>query len=144
MVAFGSTVLRNCALPLRAETPGWHVGICRCTSHSPSIEFKRFNLQASDQCLDMIVSMSRYLQSQNTIAIRKRRIEKINQLTNQLERLSRQFNTTESSELLRDQRAQITQIEHFVDWFSNPYRELYGNTCRTLRAALNVCERNAM
>lgn len=110
----------------------------------PSIEFRRFNLQASDQCLDMIIAMSQYLQKQNTIAIRKRRIDKINQLTGQLERLNRQFNNTESNDLLRDQRAQITQIEHFVDWFSNPYRELYGNTCRTLRAALNVCERNAM
>lgn len=105
----------------------------------------RFNLTTSDQVLSTIISQAKTLQGLNTLVIRQQRKGKLRELINAIEGLRRiaSSNAGDSTIVgLVEQAA--TLLEAYSDWMSNPYIGLYSLACRNLRAALNVCEQNAM
>lgn len=106
------------------------------------IVFKRFTLPAQRQALQLIIDLSDYLLSVNTLASRQRRMARAEKIRVIVERLAKQI---ENGEMTNHTHSQvISLINQYNDWVTHPHKELYGLVCRNLRAALNVCSVNAM
>lgn len=108
----------------------------------PTIEFKRFNIQAMDQCLKLIVELAEFLQEINTPMVRQRRMARLDRIGLMTTRLAKEIEGGEFD--AERHRKVIALVNQYNDWITSPYKELYGLVCRNLRAALNVCEINAM
>lgn len=107
-----------------------------------SIEFKRFNIPALEQCLKQIVDIAEYLQEINTVMTRQRRMARMERIALLTQRLAKEIEAGGFDS--ERHRSVIALINQYNDWITSPYKELYGLVCRNLRAALNVCEINAM
>lgn len=110
-----------------------------------SITFTRFNLATSDACLDVIIDAANLLLTVNTSAIRQRRQAKLKEISSALEGLKRVMQqNADNSVRVSALRQTAGLLETLADWISTPYIGLYSLACRNLRAALNVCEQNAI
>jgi len=109
-----------------------------------SVEFSRFGLGQSDQCLTLIHDLAKHLVTINSTSARITRNAGLSQLTRALQKLEVDSRMSASDGTVVAQLgATAALVEHYIDWIVNPYNGLYGLTCRNLRAALNVCELNA-
>lgn len=100
------------------------------------IEFQSFNLVTSDRILNVIGATAKLLHDQSNISARRQRQNKLDRLTQEIERFKHAGSDVEVSEVL-------DVLRQYVDWSTNPFTGFYGMVVRTLRASYNVCDYNA-
>jgi len=108
---------------------------------SLEIEFTRFGLSQSDQCLNLISSICDTLIDAGSMASRSKRSQALNQVRSALDRLMQKAKIT-GDEGSAEIKQTVALLEQYINWSVNPYNGLYGLTCRNLKAALNVCALN--
>lgn len=108
------------------------------------IALPKFNLLASDQCLDQVIRMTKVIRASLESGTAAKRGRALKELTGTVDRFVSRAGELEDGRRQEKEEAQAiaNAVRAAGQWLQNPYHGLTTNALRAMRGALLVCRRN--